>query len=102
MNKVQFSEVTPATHSTQGDIHVGHPDEGVVGRLQWQHTIGATITSAWVHPDFQHKGMATEMYKRASDSVGYPLAHDKTRTDAGEGWAQHVGGKIPTRVKAQE
>jgi GNAT superfamily N-acetyltransferase len=101
LQKLQFSDVTPAGAKTQGDLHVSNSKD-IVGHLQWEHTIGAKITSVWVRPDYQHRGIATEMYKQASDSVGYPLAHDRTRTDAGEGWAQSVGGKIPKRVRAAE
>jgi len=101
LSGLEFSEVTLPHGAGQGDIHVAD-ETGIVGHLRWQHNIGATITSVAVSPAHQHKGIAAEMDNRASEAVGYPLGHDATRTNAGEGWAHHVGGKIPPRIKAAE
>jgi predicted GNAT family acetyltransferase len=43
------------------------------------------------------KGIGTELYKRAHQATGGQLMHAPERTDAGERFAQKMGGHIPPR-----
>ena len=49
-----------------------------------------------VHEDHQRRGIATRMWNLAQQS--YPnLRHQSLRTDDAQGWAQKVGGLIPSQ-----
>lgn len=97
LSPVQFSDAVPPKDDIGGDIHVAN-GQAIVGRMNWHDH----VDSVWVDPQYQHQGIATEMYNRASSVSGGPIPHDSERTDAGDAWAKHVGGTVPPRVKAQE
>jgi GNAT superfamily N-acetyltransferase len=99
LSPLQFSDVP--SERNEGDVHISDGQQ-VIGHLRWEHTIGPTITSVSVSPEYQRQGLATEMYHRASEAVGGPIGHGRQRTDAGDAWAQRVGGKLPDRIKAME
>ena len=95
LSGIQFSGVEKIGHE-RWDIHATD-GIGVVGHLQYSTTASPEISSVGVAPKFQHRGIATELYRRASEHVGSPLGHSASRTKAGDGWSKAVGGKRPER-----
>ena len=74
-----------------------------VGHLDYRPVAGVnTIGLVTVAGDYQHRGIATSMYNQAVQATGQPLSHATQRTDAGNAWAQHTGGVIPTRQKVPD
>jgi 8-oxo-dGTP diphosphatase len=81
----------PATGSGSHSI-VAHPEgaektkENRVGRISWaDEDAGPRIVNLWVHPDFQRRGVATEMYRRARE-IAPGLRHSDSPTEDGRGW----------------
>lgn len=73
--------------------------ERQVGTMSWRR---GKIDNIEVDPEFQRKGIATELWNRghqeaaANRSVAKPT-HSPDRTDAGDAWAKSVGGRLPRR-----
>lgn len=78
-----------------GKVTATHPLYGKVGELSWS---GDAVRNVAVGSDYRHQGIATELYRRASDHAGLQLGHSRFRTDDAEGWASKVGGHIPERA----
>lgn len=54
------------------------------------------IVGIWVPPLLRGQGIATAMWHYAKRTAGVPSPkHSRARTDAGDGWAKSVGGKLP-------
>lgn len=66
-----------------------------LGVLTWSN---GKIDNVSVKPKWERQGMATQMYQKALE-ITPRLRHSANRTDAGEGWAQKVGGIIPPRMQ---
>lgn len=51
-----------------------------------------------VQPEHRGNGLASAMYEHAASSGIRPSPkHSPDRTDAGDGWAKRVGGRVPRR-----
>jgi hypothetical protein len=56
------------------------------------------IKSVDVSERWQHKGMATQMF-RAAQGITPGLSHSNNRTEKGNAWAKAVGGPLPPRMQ---
>jgi GNAT superfamily N-acetyltransferase len=84
-------------------VRATHPEHGDVGHFYWHPRTGK-IKDVLVHGEHQGKGIATQMYavaqQVASTTKGVPAPqHSQNRTDAGDAWANSVGGTLPRRKK---
>jgi len=80
------------------DKETGKP----IGHLQWSgEEWGGRIWDVGVHEEHQRRGLGTAMYQHAKEiaknSGGRitPPEHSDARTEAGDAWAQKVGGNLP-------
>ncbi|AON96848.1 hypothetical protein BI081_gp097 [Mycobacterium phage Tonenili] len=61
-----------------------------VGWLDW--TPGGEVENIEIHPDYQRRGIASEMWRRAQDIDPY-ISHSRAQTSEGKAWAAAVGGR---------
>lgn len=50
------------------------------------------VNDVWVHPDYRRKGIASAMYRKATQ-LG--MTHSTMRTDEGEAWAKSTPDYFP-------
>ena len=76
----------------------GETDKGpaIIGQMLWRKGTGE-ITKIHVNESHRRQGVATSMYRHALSLDVDPPVHNTKRTDAGDAWAQAVGGDVPPR-----
>jgi hypothetical protein len=90
-------------HSTLGGAVDATHEGRDVGHLDYRPVDGVnTIGLVTVAENYQHRGIATSMYKQTMEKTGLPLHHAGERTDAGDAWARHAGGPTPHREKVPD
>jgi ribosomal protein S18 acetylase RimI-like enzyme len=79
-------------------ISAWHPEgsplphnKGYIGHITWWNDDGE-VTDINVHPKFQRRGLATELWRRARE-IQPDLRHSDNQTDAGKAWAPRVSSK---------
>lgn len=78
------------------------PGHRPLSTMSWQHETGEIkgVNTAYEH---QRKGLATRVWQEGHRIAGEtrgvkPPKHSRFRTNAGEGWARAVGGRVPPRT----
>jgi hypothetical protein len=66
-----------------------------IGYIEWGRN--SDIWGVEVDKTRQHRGIATQLYRRASKINGGRLLHSANRTAAGDAFARKVGGHLPPR-----
>jgi hypothetical protein len=102
LHPVEFSH-----HISNGKhvVTATHESGDVVGSMSWyahktvphpltREPLSGTITDIHTHPDFQGRGIATDMWKYGQQ-FNPPPAHSPSRTPEGDAWAKKVGGPRP-------
>lgn len=93
----QFRMQHVSANDTPGGDHMlmAHGGNGRrLGLMTWDQ---GTVQSVTVKPNWQHQGIATQMWNRANE-ITPGLSHSGNRSDAGEGWSSAVGGPRPERT----
>jgi GNAT superfamily N-acetyltransferase len=99
LNDIQFSAIDRRPGKQQWRIRATRGTQQV-GRLYWRDTEqGPEVGDVLVHPDYRRQGVASEMYRRASEHSGALLGHSTIRTGAGDAWARAIGGPLPERAE---
>ena len=102
LSDLQFSDIDrrPGRNTWRIKASIGTRQ---VGRLYWNDTdSGPVVSDIHVHPDHRRQGVASELYRRASEFSGAPLGHSPERTESGDAWARGVGGSLPGRKEIGE
>jgi len=97
LNKDQFRlTVKPGEEEVAPHRVLAHQGDQPVGFIAWNPSHGE-IEDIETHPDFRRQGVATSLYKKAtewSDENGQVAPrHSSIRTQAGHRWAIRVGGE---------
>lgn len=85
-------------HLQDNDVFGGgsvsaHRGGEYAGELKWWYAPkGPTISEVYVSPEHRRQGVATAMYKHATEQ-GFNLIHNDRRTDSGEAWSQSLGAR---------
>lgn len=97
LNDIQFKYHKLSNNANQITAKNEH-GQGI-GWLRWMGPEGGTfskpheIVALAVSKEYQHRGIATEMYNQAKQRG--PVEHSSSRTYEGARWAATVGGKRP-------
>lgn len=92
LNGVQFDSYV----SKRGGGSISAMHEGKeIGYLSWNNR--NQVDDVYTNKGWRGQGVATSLWNEAH-KMGHQLSHNEERTDAGNGWAQHVGGHLPPRM----
>jgi hypothetical protein len=107
----RFARNVPSERGvTQHNVLAAHPEHGIIGMMAIrggdrgeQPWATPHISPIYTHPQFRKLGIAGAMYHIAHHELGFPPAHDKDRSEAGNRFAQSVSGGdkpgyIPPRI----
>jgi 8-oxo-dGTP diphosphatase len=80
-----------------------HPEHGRIGRITWEGAASsifpAEVHVAEVHPDFRRRGLATELFRRASEiTPGLHHAPEDAQSDDAKRWIS--GAVLPVKHEA--
>lgn len=91
---------TPIADGESHGLVVEHPEHGTLGMISWGrpgHFLEDEITHIEVHPAWQRRGLATQMWNRAR-AIRPNLMHTDNRTRAGHAWARSVTPEVDEPV----